>query len=109
MYLLYQVLGGKCEPGETVRQGAVRETFKETGIDLKPRRLKFVAHDPKFDYNIYVYKILNITPEQKEPDEISPWCQYPWQSFKILKERRKLTPSLITYYQKIMEMMGISN
>ena len=43
MYLLYQVPGGKCESGETARQGAVRETFEETGIDLKPRRLKFVA------------------------------------------------------------------
>ena len=86
MYLLYQVSGGKNEEGETARQEAVRETFEETGIDLKPRRLKFIAHDPKYDCNVYTYKIVNVTSEQKEPVEMLPWCQYPWQSFKILKE-----------------------
>src|ERR1044072_1576980 len=50
MYLLYQVPGRKNETGETARQGAMRETFEETGIDLKPRKLKFIAHDPKYDY-----------------------------------------------------------
>src|ERR1044071_7300035 len=109
MYLLYQVPGGKCEVGETARQGAVRETFEETGIDLKPRRLKFVAHDAKFDCNVYAHRIENVTPEQKEPEEMSPWCQYPWQSFKILKERNKLTPSLITFYREIMEKIGASH
>jgi ADP-ribose pyrophosphatase YjhB (NUDIX family) len=109
MYLLYQVPGGKCEPNETARQGAVRETFEETGIDLKPRRLKFIAYDPKFDCNIYAHKIINQMPEQREPEEMSPWCQYPWQSFKILKERNKLTPSLITFHREIMEKIGASH
>ena len=63
MYLLYQVSGGKVEPGETARQGAVRETFEETGIDLKPRRLKFVAYDPKFDCNVYAHKIERVILE----------------------------------------------
>src|ERR1044072_8749310 len=101
MYLLYQIPRGKNEEEETTRQGAVRETFEETGINLKSRRLKFVVYDPKFDCNIYAYKILNVTPEQKEPDKMSAWCQYPWQSFKILKDRKKLTLSLITYYREI--------
>jgi ADP-ribose pyrophosphatase YjhB (NUDIX family) len=109
MYLLYQVPRGKCEPNETARQGTVRETFEETEIDLKPRRLKFIAHDPKFDCNIYAHRIVNATPEQKEPEEMSPWCQYPWQSFKILKERNKLTPSLITFYREIMEKISASH
>ena len=108
MYLLYQVPGGKCKPNETSRQGAVRETFEEMGIDLKPRRLKFIAHDPKFDCNIYAHKIINVIPEQRELEEMSPWCQYPQQSFKILKERNKLTPSLIIFYWKIMEKIDFT-
>src|ERR1044072_2125359 len=62
MYLLYQVPGGKIEKGETLRQGVVRETFEKTEIDLKPKRLKFVAYNPKFDCNIYTHKISNIIP-----------------------------------------------
>jgi len=66
MYLLYQVSSGKCEDSEMIRQRAVKETFEKTGIDLKSRRLKFIAYNPKFDCNIYAHKILNIIPEQKK-------------------------------------------
>lgn len=35
--------GGKVEPGEQVLQGAVRETFEETGLLLEPQSLRPVA------------------------------------------------------------------
>ena len=73
MFLLYQIPGEKCEERESARQGAVREIFKETGIDLKPRRLKFITYDSKFDCNIYTYKILNITSKLKKLEEMSAW------------------------------------
>ena len=63
---MYQVLEGKCEPGETVRQGAVHEMYEEMGIKLKLRRLKFITYDLKFDCNIYAYKIQHRMLELKE-------------------------------------------
>jgi hypothetical protein len=75
-------------------------------IAAKPRRLKFIAHDPKFDCNIFAYRVNNTVPERTEPREMSEWCQYPWESFKILKERGRLTPSLIIFHQQIVEGIG---
>ena len=55
MYLLYQVLEGKCELKETARQDAVREIYEKTEIEAKLWRLKFIEHNAKFDCNIYIY------------------------------------------------------
>ena len=77
MYLLYQVSGGKNEKGEITRQKVIKKTFEETGIDLKLRRLKFITHDLQYDCNVYAYKIVNVMLEQKEPNEMFAWCQYP--------------------------------
>jgi 8-oxo-dGTP diphosphatase len=35
--------GGIVDPGETPREGAIRETFEETGIVVPPRSVRFVA------------------------------------------------------------------
>jgi 8-oxo-dGTP pyrophosphatase MutT (NUDIX family) len=35
--------GGIIDPGETPKQGAIRETFEEVGIELNPQKVEFVA------------------------------------------------------------------
>lgn len=35
--------GGIIDPGETPRQAAIRETFEETGIQIDPKKVEFVA------------------------------------------------------------------
>ena len=89
MYLLYQVPGGKAEQGETARQAVVWELYKETDLVTKPRKLKFIAYDEKFDCNIYGYHLPAHTfLERLEPSEMTEWMQYSWESFKILYERK---------------------
>src|SRR5688572_17016577 len=102
MYLMYQAFGRKVEKMEIARQAAIREVYEETGIALKPRRLKFVANDSEFDCNVYVHKISNIIPERREPAKMTEWLLYPWTSVEILKERKKLTPSLIKFHKEIL-------
>ena len=105
IYLLYQVPGGKAEKGETARQAAVRELYEETGLVAKPRCLKFVAYDGEFDCNLYAYKLpAHEYPERTEADEMSAWLEYPWESFKILYECRRLTPSLITFFTELRSL-----
>ena len=72
MYLLYQAPGGKAEQGETARQAAVRELYEETGLVAKPRKLKFIAYDGKFDCNIYAYHLpKHIFLKCLEPSEMT--------------------------------------
>lgn len=35
--------GGLIDPGETPKQGAIRETFEEVGIKVDPKKVEFVA------------------------------------------------------------------
>ena len=105
MYLLYQAPGGKAEKEETVRQAAVWELYEETGLVAKPRHLKFIAYDGEFDCNLYAYKLpAHEYPERTEPDEMSAWLEYPWESFEILHERRRLTPSLHTFFTELRSL-----
>src|SRR5688572_19628392 len=73
IYLLYQVPRWKVEKGETARQRVVREVYEETGISLKPKRLRFIVQDPKYQCNIYSQRINNVIPERKESEEMSEW------------------------------------
>ena len=105
MYLLYQAPEGKAEKGETARQAAVRELYEETGLVAKPRRLKFIAYDGEFDCNLYAYKLpAHEYPEHTEPDKMSAWLEYLWESFTILYEHRRLTPSLHTFFTEFRSL-----
>ena|ERR1044071_4444072 len=105
MYFLYQALGGKAEKGETARQAAVQKLYEETGLVAKPRHLKFIAYDGKFDCNLYAYKLpAHEYPEHTESDEILVWLEYSWKSFKILHERRRLTLSLHTFFTELRSL-----
>lgn len=43
---LWSIPGGAMEPGETIRQTAVREVREETGIEVEPTRLVGIYSDP---------------------------------------------------------------
>src|ERR1044072_8999002 len=102
MYLLYQAPGGKAEQEETARQAAVRKLYEETSLVAKPRKLKFIAYDGQFDCNIYAYHLPPHTfPERLESSEMTEWMQYSWESFRILYDRKRLTPSLITFFTEL--------
>ena len=108
MYFFYQAPEGKAEQGETAWQAAVWELYEETGLVAKPHKLKFIAYDGKFDCNIYAYHLLAHTfPEQLEPFEMTEWMQYPWESFKILYDRKRLIPSLITFFTKLESLKNL--
>ena len=43
---LWSIPGGAMEPGETIRQTAIREVREETGIEVAPTRLVGIYSDP---------------------------------------------------------------
>jgi len=48
--------GGGVEEGESPAQGAVRETFEESGLRVKPADLKLLIQRTKHDYGmVYFY------------------------------------------------------
>ena len=58
-YGRYNGLGGKCEPGESPWQCALREIREESG--LQPQRLRFAGHilfplfDGKQDWSVFLF------------------------------------------------------
>ena len=49
----FGLVGGKCDPGETPEQTAIRETKEETGLDIYDLQLVFSMH--KNGYMGYTY------------------------------------------------------
>jgi 8-oxo-dGTP pyrophosphatase MutT (NUDIX family) len=70
---LWSIFGGKLEDGESTQQGAKREFFEETAIDIDDKELKFVGLIPRHTRDgkkvkglMYVY-LLEVEKEI-EPD-----------------------------------------
>jgi mutator protein MutT len=47
--------GGKCEPGESPIDCAVREVKEEVGLDLEKEKLKYVGYITEGDKKVYFY------------------------------------------------------
>jgi ADP-ribose pyrophosphatase YjhB (NUDIX family) len=75
--------GGFLEADETVIQGAVRETFEETGLEVEPERIVGVYSRPQAAIVVLVFQAaivgghMTVTPESLEvrafPVERIPW------------------------------------
>jgi len=71
--------GGKPEAKEPLVDTAIRETFEETGIILKPHMLKFIAITEDFfpdsHYLTVHYRVDNISavPRVMEPNKCEEW------------------------------------
>jgi len=105
-YKYYQVPGGRIEPHETPEEACKREVFEETGIDLKPEQIKYIATHRQVDNqkgkmcDIYAIELEETQiPITKEPQNNSKW------EMNTLKEmyEKNLTPSLKRYKAKIIQ------
>ena len=104
MYLNYQVPCGKVEKGETSIQVAHREVYEETGLSIPHKRFKFLINDPDFDCDMYVCKLKDDElPLRTEPDNMSEWMFYPWQSLNVLTQQGRTTPSITKFAGRILE------
>ena len=104
MYLLSQVPGGKVDKGENGLQAAHRETYEETGLNLALRRFKHINRDSRYECEVYAIKLQgHEEPRLTEPENMTDWIYHPWQTFKIIAQHGRLTPSLELYYEEIRE------
>lgn len=71
--------GGKLEFGESFEQGAIREVFEETGIDVSSELLEVISltndmvPDAHFVTIGLICRGFNGEPQVTEPDEITQW------------------------------------
>ncbi len=75
----YTGIGGKIEPGETVRAAAVREMREETGVEMSPRDLVDAGHvafyfpaRPKWSLTTRIFIGRRWKGEPTETGEIRP-------------------------------------
>jgi 8-oxo-dGTP pyrophosphatase MutT (NUDIX family) len=66
--------GGKREPGETLTEAAIRETFEETGIQVKNCEHFFTRDEPRDrpegeDFHAYCFYALDWTGEPHNSEE----------------------------------------
>lgn len=71
--------GGGVEPGETIRQAAVRELEEEAGLQTSEADLLFMGHvwfifpaKPAWDQKVYIFRTSNWTGTHTETEEMRP-------------------------------------
>ena len=70
--------GGKQDPGETIEQAMVRETFEEVGITpTEYEKTAFIKFDTDYKgervfIDMYVYNVTKFTGEAMETEEMRP-------------------------------------
>ncbi|KAI1312298.1 hypothetical protein EDD11_002988 [Mortierella claussenii] len=80
---LWNGFGGKLEPGETTKQGALRELEEEAGITVQPEKLikagllLFLFENDPMALETHVYKTYEYEGEITECDEMRPqWFNF---------------------------------
>ena len=73
---LWYIPGGRVEPGETIEEGAIRETLEEGGIPVKLEGLLRVEHSPMPDGSarcrvFFLAHPADDTPPKSVPDDES--------------------------------------
>jgi len=98
MYLKYQVPCGKVDKGESSLEAAKRETQKETGLNLPIKAFNYIENDSKFNCDMYTVKLYeDEVPELTEPQNITVWMYYSWNTWYQMALEGRTTPSLLTY------------
>ncbi|KAF9435443.1 Nudix (Nucleoside diphosphate linked moiety X)-type motif 1 [Entomortierella beljakovae] len=80
---LWNGFGGKVEPGETPKEGALRELEEEAGITVKPENLYkagillFLFENDPVGLETHVYKAFEYEGQMRECDEMRPqWFNF---------------------------------
>ncbi len=71
---LWYLPAGRVEPGETLEQGAIRETLEETGVPVELEGILRIEHTPRPEGSarcrvIFVARPVDDTPPKNKPDE----------------------------------------
>lgn len=102
----YILPGGKQEPNETPIQGAIRETFEETGIHAINPTLRIIAthlHDYKAKvYIVYIFEAEKFDGELKSSTE----GQAQWIDLNDLINNEKLFPDLKRHINLCLQNPG---
>ena len=78
MYLKYQSPCEKVDQRENSRQAANRELYEETGLSVKQKRFKYLAHNDEWDCDLYTLKLqTHEIPDHTEPNNMTVWMHYP--------------------------------
>ena len=104
MYLKYQVSCGKVEKEETLLEAVQRETQEETNLRIPIKAFQYIRNDPKFNCDMYMVKLYeDEIPELTEPQNMTVWMYYPWNTWYQMASERRTTPSLTTYRNLIWD------
>ena len=72
---LWYLPAGRCEPGEDLKQAAIRETLEETGVPVRLTGILRIEHNPQPSFTrvrvIFAGEPVDDTPPKSEPDEES--------------------------------------
>lgn len=72
---LWYLPAGRVEPGESLREGALRETLEESGVPAELEGVLEIQHTPQPDSArvrvIFVARPIDDTPPKSEPDDES--------------------------------------
>lgn len=71
--------GGKIQPGESIREAAVREVAEESHLIIHPESLRpagtvtfYFPYRPSFDHHVRVFTTVDWTGSPVETDEMAP-------------------------------------
>jgi 8-oxo-dGTP diphosphatase len=75
----YNGIGGKVEKGESIVTGAIRESYEETGVVVKPNDMSkvaqlsfYFAEQPDWDQMVHVFLIPRWKGIPQESEEVDP-------------------------------------
>ena len=89
-------------PGETGKDAARRETQEETGLNIVRNQFKYIRNDPEFNCDMFIVKLTDEEiPARTEPEKMSSWLFYPWNTFFRMASEKRTTPSLTKYRELI--------
>lgn len=98
--------GGRVEPGETLVDAAVRETFEEAGITIVVESVLRIEHTPNPDGRarvrvVFVARPVDDRPPKAEADEHTLGAR--WFSLDELGTLATRGPDVVSYVQQVVK------